>query len=659
MTEIEDAVSNFDVRLAEKKEKAETMYQVNNTAISLKRILDVVYDPHIEYNIKLPIIKNLPKLPNDLQLQLPLDVAIRIVSNFGLCCSTFSELWPIKTKETLKSLDLTMFKWLSHAIKQSMNTMSSKEFVVLLPMLLNCQKYDYMRSHVGELFQYFADVSLSSRPELINTLNNLSPWDKALFHNLTNQKFEILRRGIDLKRKPESNSFKSNLSISEDSRICEKRESTMRNYNKKPKTLEETIMNDTENKNSDSDKIPFINSYSVLEDCLELLQEKQLKELIIATQAEIKSLNTFETPIFSRASEETTRNHHSTKVFKAFRRICWLLNTSFLNLEEFDEQKVYELVVAEISTLKNLFKPKNESDFGQSSCSSFIAKDLLDFILTTTDLHLDVVHLQTPVLCYIMETIPYYGRLRYQHTAKLLLSLRRVKSYNYVASGISSVSASSGASSGAGVVTDGSGCTQIECNLNSFCNRYRTLIYSGLLSGDVNILNLTTDLITGNKATSFKKEEDRQLHNSFIMDIINMLWKNKFLCQNPKPNSIQKSLFLMTSRLKLEEALFLGDVVNIRQRGSLAINPATAYFAVKVLRFLEDSSETLEVRHEGPITCESITLMNTNYPTGWLSFPSENLKLQILYYMEQNGFMGLPEFFFNSLRSLLGRRTKS
>ncbi|KAI3403101.2 hypothetical protein KGF56_004161 [Candida oxycetoniae] len=184
----------------------------------------------------------------------------------------------------------------------------------------------------------------------------------------------------------------------------------------------------------------------------------------------------------------------------------------------------------------------------------------------------------------------------------------------------------------------------------------RSLAYSYLFSCDINHLDAVCANFSSNKRLNFESDALKAVQNSYIMDTINSLWRNKFFGYDSKMNSAQRAFFLFPLLPKLQDTSFSERCLTLKNCGALFVNPASAFIAIKILRTLEDRKESLSVRHEGPVTEESINAIQQNPTNCWLTITANEIKVSVLRDLDSRNFKGICDLVFNSLKSLSGKR---
>ena len=190
----------------------------------------------------------------------------------------------------------------------------------------------------------------------------------------------------------------------------------------------------------------------------------------------------------------------------------------------------------------------------------------------------------------------------------------------------------------------------------------RPLVYSCLLSYDPLVLSTICKHIYICKEHNYHLSDWRDIQNSFIMDSVNILWKERFLKQEPNvSNSSAKGFYLNTELTKKLSKLHLSDQISIpfQSTGEFFYHPALSYIVTKIIWDIEDKTDDINTRHEGPISRDSIERLRIDPDRTWLSLGFEELKvkaLQSLDTVHQQKFQGIGDLLFNSLKSLSDKR---
>jgi len=184
----------------------------------------------------------------------------------------------------------------------------------------------------------------------------------------------------------------------------------------------------------------------------------------------------------------------------------------------------------------------------------------------------------------------------------------------------------------------------------------RAVVYFMLLHGDLNLLDAVCFHIAEEKKLHFKDDRLRRVQNSFTMDLVNMIWRERFFSFDVRRDSPHKALFLNPSLIsKLYNSSFI--TIGLGEIGGILMGPAFAFIATKNLRRLEDE-HNLDIRIEGPLTEENVTLMQADDRTQWLPLSRELIKLEILKVLDLRNYKGVCDMMFKSLKSLSDARDK-
>lgn len=193
----------------------------------------------------------------------------------------------------------------------------------------------------------------------------------------------------------------------------------------------------------------------------------------------------------------------------------------------------------------------------------------------------------------------------------------------------------------------------------------RSLTYSCLLSCDPLVVSNITQHISNCKSHDYTNSTHyRDLQNSYIMDTINFLWKERFLKQDANLTNISsnKGFFLhpdfenkLNSLHTFDCSYYLSSSPSTI--GEFFYNPAFSYIVTKIIWDIEDNHNGINTRHEGPISRESLIRLRNDSDKIWLSLSFDELKLSILQNLEIKKFNGIADLLFNSLKSLADKRS--
>lgn len=149
------------------------------------------------------------------------------------------------------------------------------------------------------------------------------------------------------------------------------------------------------------------------------------------------------------------------------------------------------------------------------------------------------------------------------------------------------------------------------------------------------------------------------LHNSYVLDMINILWRDKAFGTN-KTSLHSNLIFGITPELLSDLDLKIPlDTLSLNVRSIFGIihSPAFASFSSSVVRELKESKYDCVDRLEGPITPKTIDEM-TRSSDQWLDSTYEDIKLKILDRLSDVGLTGIRGFLFSHLKSLGSRQSK-
>ncbi|KAI5961277.1 hypothetical protein KGF57_001790 [Candida theae] len=178
----------------------------------------------------------------------------------------------------------------------------------------------------------------------------------------------------------------------------------------------------------------------------------------------------------------------------------------------------------------------------------------------------------------------------------------------------------------------------------------RSIVYFMLLQGDLNLLDEVCLHIAEEKSFRYEDDKSRRMQNSFTMEIVNLIWRGRFLSLDSRRDSPHKAFFFNPSLVPKVLNSNLASI-GLRDIGGILMSPVFAFIAATRLRYLEDKYN-LEVRLEGPPTEESIVLMQTNTHVQWLQLSRDAIKLEVLRYLDEKHFNGICDMMFKSLKSL-------
>lgn len=163
------------------------------------------------------------------------------------------------------------------------------------------------------------------------------------------------------------------------------------------------------------------------------------------------------------------------------------------------------------------------------------------------------------------------------------------------------------------------------------------------------------------KNYKYPQETLKQLQNSYIMDSVNLLWRDRAFHYVSDPQSPHRAFFLppeLISRLPKLPAFHSGTVT-IDSVGGFFTSPAWAMLLALLVRKFEDENDC-QVRHEGPVSRASVlNLVEEAADRKWLPLTFEEVKRDVLRGLDGMGFVGLADLLFNSLKALQYQRLSS
>ena len=136
-----------------------------------------------------------------------------------------------------------------------------------------------------------------------------------------------------------------------------------------------------------------------------------------------------------------------------------------------------------------------------------------------------------------------------------------------------------------------------------------------------------------------------------------MLWKERFLKQEPNiSNSSAKGFYLNPEFTRKLSTLHLSDQLSIvfQSIGELFYNPALSFIITKLIWDIEDKTEDINTRHEGPVSRDSLERIRIDSDKIWLNITFEELKVTILRNLDtahHGKFKGIGDLLFNSLKA--------
>ncbi|KAK3365878.1 Mis6-domain-containing protein [Lasiosphaeria ovina] len=154
-----------------------------------------------------------------------------------------------------------------------------------------------------------------------------------------------------------------------------------------------------------------------------------------------------------------------------------------------------------------------------------------------------------------------------------------------------------------------------------------------------------------------REREQVNTFNGFLMDLCNCLWRGRAFATadlNAQGCGIPRALepALDSYVRAVDSELALGALFG------LSYSPVLCLQAISYVRGLEEaeieaSPDGLRSRHAGPVTQASLTRLASRGGVA-LSFPE--YRSGVLKYLESNGFPGVPELMYNTMKNLMKER---
>lgn len=188
------------------------------------------------------------------------------------------------------------------------------------------------------------------------------------------------------------------------------------------------------------------------------------------------------------------------------------------------------------------------------------------------------------------------------------------------------------------------------------------IIYTMVLEGNPFVSSEVYGYIARCKNYQFKSDKFKGIQNSYIMDMVNLLWRDRALTYEESLTSSNKALFLdpgFLARLGNLQIFTYSNLVTFDTIGNLFVNPAWSFITSQLIRKFEDLAEDINTRHEGPVSASSIIRINSDPEIQWLNLGYDDLKLKMLYELDDLGFKGLGDLLFNSLKTLKDKRREN
>lgn len=187
-----------------------------------------------------------------------------------------------------------------------------------------------------------------------------------------------------------------------------------------------------------------------------------------------------------------------------------------------------------------------------------------------------------------------------------------------------------------------------------------TLVYSLVLSLNPLVVSETCGYISSCKKYRFQHNHEalKYLQNVYIMDILNLFWRDNSFKHEHQEKSYNKAMLLhprFIHQLSISNVMNYSNLVKFNLIGNMFHNPTWSFLTTEILRKLEDESDDVSIRHAGPPTEESVNVLRESKDE-WLEVSYDELKLAILRKLDTMGFDGLANLLFTSLKTLANLR---
>ncbi|KAK6457771.1 uncharacterized protein RJT20DRAFT_125620 [Scheffersomyces xylosifermentans] len=206
-------------------------------------------------------------------------------------------------------------------------------------------------------------------------------------------------------------------------------------------------------------------------------------------------------------------------------------------------------------------------------------------------------------------------------------------------------------------------CIEIE-DLNEFFDDSAlllppALLYSTMFQGSPLLSSELCGYIAFCKNYHFKKEHYHAIQRTYVMDVVNLVWRDNSFHYERSPTSPSKAFQLnpyFISNMRTSHIFNFSNLASLNTTGNLFISPAWSFITAQLIWKFEDSVEEVATRHSGPVSKESVFRMNADNDLNWLPLTFDELKLKVLRELDSLGFKGLCDLLFNSLKTLQGLR---
>ncbi|KAK3944129.1 centromere protein I [Diplogelasinospora grovesii] len=154
------------------------------------------------------------------------------------------------------------------------------------------------------------------------------------------------------------------------------------------------------------------------------------------------------------------------------------------------------------------------------------------------------------------------------------------------------------------------------------------------------------------------EREQVNTFNGFLMDLCNCLWRGRAFAMSDTnsqgcriPRSIEPALRRYVAAVDNE--LSLGSVFGLSHSPVLCLQAISYVRELEDAQIDEDGENTLLTRHAGPVTQQSLVQLAQK---GGLDLTWQAYRSGVLRYLERNGFRGVPELMYNTMKQLMRER---
>lgn len=203
-------------------------------------------------------------------------------------------------------------------------------------------------------------------------------------------------------------------------------------------------------------------------------------------------------------------------------------------------------------------------------------------------------------------------------------------------------------------------------HLNEFINALtivlpQSLFYPLILSNNPLIMSEACGYMAFCKTYKFKEHDIayKNLQNSYIMDTLNFVWRDKSFYYDEDSTAFSRAMFLDPEFLKNLRKLNIfnfSELLSLHIVGNIFHNPCWSFITTQIIREIEDKTENITIRHAGPITEESVSKLTHISGVEWLPMNYDELKLQVLRSLDSLGYTGIADLLFSSLKTLMNKR---